>query len=70
MNASRTWQVDLREIYPQLLASLPLPADYKTRHLLDPVEDISPDEPTVVEQVSLNAVTVQTTFMPLADVFP
>ena len=41
MNASRKWQVDLGEIYPRLLASLPLPEDYKTCHLLDPVEDVS-----------------------------
>ena len=70
MNATRKWQVELRDIYPQLLASLPLPTDYKTRHLLDPVDDVSPDKSTVVEPVSLNAVTVQTTFMPLADITP
>ena len=70
MNATQKWQVELRDIYPHLLASLPLPDEYKTNHLLDPVADISPDLTSVVEPVSLNAVTVQTTFMPLADITP
>ena len=70
MNETRRWQDELRDIYPHFLASLPLPAEYKTRHLLDPVDDVSPDKPTVVEPVSLNAVTVQTTYMPSADITP
>ena len=70
MNETRKWQDELRDIYPHLLASLPLPDEYKTNHLLDPVDDVSPDKPSVVEPVSLNTVTVQTTFMPLADITP
>ena len=55
----------------QLLANLPLPAHYKTPHLLDALADPPcPDLPSAVEPVSLNAVTVQTTFMPSADVLP
>ena len=37
---------------------------------MDPVADVSSDLPSVVEPVSLNVVTVQTTFMPLADITP
>ena len=36
----------------------------------DPLADESPDLPAVVKPVSLNAITVQTTFMPLADILP
>ena len=52
-----------------LLDSLPLPDHYKTNHLLNHLADLPPtDLPTVVEPVSLNAVSVQTTCMPSADV--
>ena len=59
-----------------LLDSLPFPAHYKTDYLLDklaelPVVDLpAADLPATVEPVSLNAVNVQTTFMPSANVFP
>jgi len=54
-----------------LLDSLPIPAHYKTNHLLNRLADLPPpDLPASVEPVSLNAVTVQTTFMPPADVLP
>ena len=54
-----------------LLDSLPLPDHYKTNHLLDHLVDLPPaDLPAVVEPVSLNAVSIQTTFMPSADVLP
>ena len=53
------------------LDNLPLPAHYKTNHLLDRLAALpAPDLPTAVNLVSLNAVTVQTTFMPSADVLP
>ena len=70
MNRTPKWQDELRGIYPHLLASLPLPDKYKTNHLLDPVADVPPDLPAVVEPVLLNVITVQTTFMPLADIHP
>ena len=68
MNQTRKWQDELRDIYPHLLASLPLLDEYKTNHLLYPVADVSPEILSVVEPVLLNVVTVQTTFMPLADI--
>ena len=50
-----------------LLNSLSLPDHYKTDHLLDTLGDLPPtDLPTIVEPVSLNAVNVQTTFIPSA----
>ena len=53
------------------LDSLPLPDHYKTKHLLDDLADLPPaDLPAIVEPVLLNAVSVQTTFMPSADVLP
>ena len=54
-----------------LLDSLPLPAHYKTDHLLDKLADLPvADLPATVEPVSLNAVNVQTIFMPSANVLP
>ena len=54
-----------------LLDSFPFPDHYKTNHLLDQLADLPPsDLPAVVEPVSLNAISVQTMFMPLADVLP
>ena len=54
-----------------LLNSLPLPAHYKTDHLLDKLANLpATDQPAAVEPVLLNAVNVQTTFMPSADVLP
>ena len=51
------------------LDSLPVPAHYKTDHLLDKLADLPvADLPATVEPVSLNAVTVQTILIPLADV--
>ena len=42
-----------------LLDSLPLPAHYKTDHLLDKLAELSATNiPATVEPVSLNAVTV------------
>ena len=53
-----------------LLGSLPLPAHYKTDHLLDKLANLpAADQPTAVESVSLNAVNVQTIFMQSADVY-
>ena len=54
-----------------LLDSLPLPAHYNTDHLLDKLADLpAADLPAYVEPRSLNAINVQTTFVPLAGVFP
>ena len=70
MNQTRKWTDLSHEIFLHLLDSLPLPDEYKTNHLLDPVADARPDLPAVVEPVLLNAITVQTTFMPSADTLP
>ena len=70
MNQTRKWQDELQDIYPHFLDSLPLLDEYKTNHLLDLVADARPDLPAVVKPVSLNAITVQTTFMPSSDTLP
>ena len=55
----------------RLLDSLPLPVHYKTDHLLDKLADLpATDLPATVERVSLNAVNVQTTFIPSAQILP
>ena len=61
-----------------LLDSLPLPAHYKAKHLLDnfadlPIADLPNYIPNCVrcpEPVSLNAINIETTFMPSADILP
>ena len=54
-----------------LLDPLLLPAHYKTDHLLEKLADLpAANLPTTVEPVFLNAVNVQITFMPSADIFP
>ena len=70
MNRTCKLKVELQDIYPHFLDSLPLPDEYKTNHLLDPVTDARPDLPAVVEPVSLNAITVQSTFMLSSDTLP
>ena len=53
------------------LDSLPLPTHYKTPHLLDRLANLPcPDLPSAVEPVLLCSITVQSTFMPSADVLP
>ena len=59
------------DVLLRLLDSLPLPDHYKTDLLLDKLADLPPAyQPAVVEPVLLNAVNVQTTFMPSADILP
>ena len=61
-----------------LLDTLPLPAHYKTKHLLENLVDLpAADLPDYVpdcichpEPVSLNAIDIQSTFMPSAGVLP
>ena len=55
----------------RLLDSLPLPAHYKTKHLLDKLANLpAADLPAYVEPVSLNTVNVQITCIPSADILP
>ena len=70
MNQTRKWKDKSHEIFLHLLDSLSLPDEYKTNHLLDPVAAVPPNLPVVVKSFSLNAITVQTMFMPLADILP
>ena len=71
MNCTQKEKYMFTDFLLGLLNSLPLPAHYKTDHLLDKLADLpATNLPATVEPVSFNAVNVQTISMPTTDILP